>query len=66
MAEAMLQVRAVSRSEDFQPAWRFPVARAHGPLRAPGRRGIAPRHSRDTPLNRQGTPGHVSAYGGEP
>jgi hypothetical protein len=61
----MLTVRAVSRSEDFQPYWRLPVAREQGPLQAPGHRCIASRHSRDTPLTSQGAPGHVSEYGDE-
>ena len=65
MAKAMLKVRAVYLSEDFQPYWRLPVAREHGPFQAPGPRGLASRHSRDTPINSQGTPGHVSAYGDE-
>jgi hypothetical protein len=65
MAKAMLKVRAVSLSEDFQPYWRLPVAREHGPLQAPGRRCIASRQSSYTPINSQGTPGHVSEYGDE-
>jgi hypothetical protein len=66
MANAMLTGRTVSRREDFPPSWRFPVARAQGPWQAPGPRGLASRRSRDTPINRQGTPGPVRADGDAP
>jgi hypothetical protein len=66
MAKAMLKVRAVYLSEDFQPYWRFHVAREHGRLQAPGDRCIASRKSSHTLINSQGKPGNVGEYGDEP
>lgn len=36
MAEAMLKLRAVYLSSDFEPYWAFHVARAHERLHPPG------------------------------
>ena len=66
MATAMLTVPAVYLSEDFQPYWRIGVAREHGPLQAPGHSCIPSRQSCYTPINSQGTCGHVSEYGDAP
>ena len=43
IAKAMLKGRAVDFSEDFQPYWRFHVAREHGRLQASGDRHIVSR-----------------------